>query len=84
MDAIQDYRLILYNDDTNSIAYIMARLIRFCMHEPIQAEQCALIADNTGKCIIKHGSYYAMENMKDQLSGLNIKVKVEQNESNLY
>ena len=54
------------------------------MHEPIQAEQCALIADNTGKCIIKHGSYYAMENMKDQLSGLNIKVKVEQNESNLY
>ena len=54
------------------------------MHEPSQAEQCALIADSVGQCTIKYGSYYAMENMKDQLAGLNIKVKLEINESNLY
>jgi ATP-dependent Clp protease adaptor protein ClpS len=62
----------------------MACLIRVCMHEPIQAEQCALIADNVGHCTIKYGSYYTMENMKDQLTGLNIQVKLEVNEGNMY
>jgi ATP-dependent Clp protease adaptor protein ClpS len=84
MDIIDDYKLILVNDEVNSFSYIMACLIRFCMHEPGQAEQCALIADTVGKCAIKHGSYYAMEEMKDQLAGLNIKAKVEINDSNLY
>lgn len=84
MDIIDDYKLVLLNDEVNSFPYIIACLIRFCMHEPTQAEQCALIADNVGKCAIKHGSYHAMENMKDQLAGLNIKAKVEINEGNLY
>jgi len=84
MEIIKDYKLILLNDEVNSFSYIMACLIRFCMHEPIQAEQCSLIADSVGQCTIKYGSYYAMENMKDQLAGLNIKVKLEVNEGNLY
>jgi ATP-dependent Clp protease adaptor protein ClpS len=84
MEIIKDYKLILLNDEVNSFPYIMACLIRFCMHEPIQAEQCALIADNVGHCTIKYGSYYTMENMKDQLTGLNIQVKLEVNEGNMY
>lgn len=84
MDINEDYKLVLLNDDFNNFQYIMACLIRFCMHDSIQAEQCAIIADNVGRCSIKHGSYYAMENMKDQLTSLNIKVKVEKNESNMY
>jgi len=84
MDIIDDYKLILFNDEVNSFPYIIACLIRFCMHEPTQAEQCALIADSIGKCAIKHGSYGAMENMKDQLVGFNIKAKVEINEGNMH
>ena len=84
MEIIKDYKLILLNDEVNSFPYIMACLIRFCMHEPIQAEQCALIADTVGHCTIKYGSYYTMENMKDQLTGLNIQVKLEVNEGNMY
>ena len=84
MDIVDDYKLILLNDEINSFSYIMACLIRFCGYEPGQAEQCALIADSVGRCAIKHGSYYAMEEMKDQLLGFNIKAKVEINEGNLY
>jgi len=84
MEINEDYKLVLLNDDVNSFSYVMACLIRFCMHEPQQAEQCAMIADNVGRCAVKHGSYYAMENMRDQLTGLNIQVKVEKNEGNMY
>ena len=58
MDIIEDYKLVLLNDDVNSFSYIMACLIRFCMHEPQQAEQCAMIADNVCRCTVKHGSFY--------------------------
>lgn len=84
MDINEDYKLILLNDEVNSFSYIMACLIRFCGHQPQQAEQCALIADSVGRCAIKHGSYFDMEEMKDRLSGLNIKTKLETNESNLH
>jgi ATP-dependent Clp protease adaptor protein ClpS len=84
MEVNQDYKLILYNDDVNSFTYIMACLIRFCMMEPQQAEQCTLIADLVGKCTVAHGSYYAMEDIQDKLTGLNVKVKLEKNESDMY
>ena len=84
MDIVDDHKLVLLNDDVNSFPYIMACLIRFCMYEPGQAEQCALIADSVGRCAIKHGSYFDMEEMRDKLAGLNIKTKVEINEGNMY
>ena len=80
MDIVDDYKLVLLNDEVNSFSYVMACLIRFCGYEPGQAEQCALIADSVGRCAIKHGSYYDMEEIKDRLSGLNIKTKLETNE----
>lgn len=84
MDIIEDHKLILLNDEVNSFSYIMACLIRFCGYEPGQAEQCALIADSVGRCAIKHGSYLDMIEVQVRLSGLNIKTKVENNESNMH
>ena len=52
MEDVKTHKLTVYNDDVNSYEYIMACLIRFCKHDPIQAEQCAIIAHNTGKCIV--------------------------------
>ena len=79
-----DYSLVLYNDDVNSFQYIMACLIRFCKMEPIQAEQCAVIADKTGKCVIKLGSWSELEDIQLALKEMNIKVKLEIDESYLY
>jgi ATP-dependent Clp protease adaptor protein ClpS len=47
--------LILFNDDHNTFEYVIESLIEVCLHEPPQAEQCALIAHYKGKCGIKTG-----------------------------
>lgn len=54
------HRLILLNDEVNNFDYVIACLIRFCKHDPIQAEQCALLTDKKGKCDITSGT---MDNM---------------------
>lgn len=57
MEDIKTHKLVLYNDSVNDYGYIMACLIRFCKHEPIQAEQCAIIAHNVGQCSVKSGDF---------------------------
>lgn len=48
--------LILHNDDVNSFDFVIETLIEVCQHEPLQAEQCALIAHYKGRCGIKSGT----------------------------
>ncbi len=53
--ASKEYNLILYNDDHNTFDHVIDSLIEVCQHDPVQAEQCTLIAHNKGKCSIKTG-----------------------------
>ncbi len=50
-------RLILYNDDVNTFDFVIETLIDVCEHDPLQAENCALIAHYKGRCPVKDGSY---------------------------
>lgn len=50
-------QLILYNDDVNTFDFVIDTLIDVCEHDPLQAENCALIAHFKGKCPVKNGSY---------------------------
>jgi len=87
MSNTKTHKLTMYNDDVNSYQYIMACLIRFCNHNPIQAEQCALIADNNGKCDIKTGSFIDMFELHATFDRVKIKTEVaeyEPNESYLH
>lgn len=78
------HKVILYNDDHNSFPYVMACLIRFCDHDPMQAEQCALLVHLSGKCAIKHGNYLDMFELSESLSNLDLKSSVEVHESHMY
>jgi len=84
MELPEDHRLILYNDDNHSFAYVMACLIKYCGHEPQQAEQCALVADLAGQCTIKHGCWAQISTMLEFLQAQGLKVTMEQDESNLH
>jgi ATP-dependent Clp protease adaptor protein ClpS len=84
MDIVDTHRLVMHNDDVHDFSYVMACLIRYCKHEPIQAEQCALITHNVGKCAIKHGSWDDMDDLSQELLSLDLKVTIEEHESNLY
>lgn len=51
------HNIILYNDDVNTFDFVIESLIRYCEHDPIQAEQCTFLVHYTGKCAVKKGSY---------------------------
>ena len=49
--------ILLYNDDINSFDHVINSLCKYCDHDSVQAEQCAWIVHNNGKCLVKKGSY---------------------------
>ncbi|MEZ4787320.1 MAG: ATP-dependent Clp protease adaptor ClpS [Flavobacterium haoranii] len=48
--------IILFNDDVNTFDHVIETLIKVCEHDPLQAEQCAILVHYTGKCGVKTGS----------------------------
>jgi ATP-dependent Clp protease adaptor protein ClpS len=48
--------LILYNDDHNTFDFVIETLIDVCEHDPMQAENCAMIAHFKGRCPVKSGT----------------------------
>jgi ATP-dependent Clp protease adaptor protein ClpS len=47
----------LFNDDVNTFDHVIECLVRICKHEPLQAEQSALIVHFKGKCCVKKGEH---------------------------
>lgn len=84
MELPEDHKLILFNDDVHSFAYVVACLIKFCGHEPQQAEQCALVADLAGQCTVKHGCWAQIATIKEFLEAVDLKVKMVENEDDMH
>ena len=57
----EGYKIIIYNDDVNTFDHVIESLMDLCAHTNIQAEQCAWIIHNSGKCDVKRGSYPDLE-----------------------
>jgi len=51
------HNLIVWNDDVNTFDWVIESLVDVCDHNPLQAEQCALIIHHKGKCGVKKGSF---------------------------
>lgn len=49
--------IVLYNDDINTFDWVIHCLIKYCKHQPEQAEQCAWLVHNNGKCVVKKGAF---------------------------
>jgi ATP-dependent Clp protease adaptor protein ClpS len=84
MEDVKTHKIILHNDKKNTFTYVMACLIRFCEHHPTQAEQCALLAHEMGKCTIKSGEFLEMLELSETLRNLDVITSVEQYESNMH
>lgn len=69
--------LILYNDDINTFDHVIKSLVEVCGHDPVQAEQCALIVHFKGSCDVKMGIFEVLNAMSRSLNlkGLNSKVE---------
>jgi hypothetical protein len=84
MEDIKTHKISIYNDAIHDFGYIIACLIKFCNHEPLQAEQSAIVANIAGKCHVKSGSYEEMVNIKTLFNKLEIKTKIEEYESSVH
>jgi ATP-dependent Clp protease adaptor protein ClpS len=84
MENTKTHELVLYNDNHHDFIYVMACLIRFCEHEPLQAEQCALITHNVGKCSVKTGEFLEMLEIKTNFEELELKTEIEAYESYMH
>ena len=60
--------IFLYNDEVNTFDHVIDSLCKYCDHDIVQAEQCAWIVHNKGKCLVKKGSY---EKLKPICNALN-------------
>lgn len=84
MDGVKTHFLTMYNDDVNSFDHIMGCLIRFCDHDPVQAEQCAIIAHHKGKCQIVSGSFDDMIFVQRDLEKRDIVTELHKYESHMH
>ena len=69
--------IILYNDDVNTFDHVIETLIRVCNHEPLQAEQCALLVHYKGKCTVKTGSIEELVPMCSALLDAGLSAEIE-------
>ena len=74
---VEQRDLIVYNDDFNTFDHVIDSLIKICDHHPLQAEQCALIVHNNGKCQVKRGDYDILASMCTALHDRGITAEVE-------
>jgi|APGre2960657373_1045057.scaffolds.fasta_scaffold153518_1 ATP-dependent Clp protease adaptor protein ClpS len=70
-------KLILLNDNVNSFDGVILALMEVCGYNIYQAEQCALIVHNTGKCIIKEGFIEELDKWRGELKRMGLKIKIE-------
>lgn len=72
-------KLVLHNDNHNSIDHIIFSLIEVCNHGPEQAEQAATIAHYKGACDVKLGTEEQLKDMAVEMMLRSITVTIETN-----
>ncbi len=72
-----EYTLILFNDEYNTFEHVIESLVEICDHDPVQAEQCALIAHHKGSCEIKSGIRKILLSMRRGLNDRNLSCEIK-------
>ncbi|MHC1707211.1 MAG: ATP-dependent Clp protease adaptor ClpS [Bacteroidales bacterium] len=69
--------LILHNDDHNTFDFVIDTLIEVCEHDPLQAEQCALVTHYKGKCTVKSGPFIELKLPSEEMIRRGLSVTIE-------
>ena len=73
---VAEKALFLINDDYNTFDYVIDCLVAICDHDPIQAEQCAVLVHYKGRCEIAIGKTEDLIPLQEDLSlyGLDVEI----------
>ena len=72
-----EHTLILFNDDYNTFDHVIESSIEICGHDPVQAEQCAVLAHHKGSCEVKAGTKNVLLSMQSGLLERNLTCEVK-------
>jgi ATP-dependent Clp protease adaptor protein ClpS len=72
-----NHALVVYDDDVNTFEHVIEVLMRICDHTEEQAEQCAHIVHNNGKCSVKEGDFADLIEMRRRIAEEKIGAQVE-------
>ncbi len=75
-DKVVNRKLVLIDDDYNTFDHVVDCLISLCDHEKIQAEQCAWIVHNNGKCMVKRGEFTKLKPICSALLDAGLSAKI--------
>ena len=73
---IDQYDLVVFNDEINTFDFVIETLIDVCGHTPEQAEQCTLLIHYKGKCAVKKGSFDELAPMRNDICRRGISAEV--------
>jgi ATP-dependent Clp protease adaptor protein ClpS len=76
VESVDLKELMLFNDDFNTFQHVIEMLCKYCEHESVQAEQCAWIVHNNGKCMVKRDEYSNIKPIYDALLDAGLSVKI--------
>jgi len=69
--------IVLYNDDVNTFDFVIKQLVKYCKHQPIQAEQCAYLVHYNGKCQVKAGTFDELKPICSALLNKGLTAEIE-------
>ncbi|MCB0429895.1 MAG: ATP-dependent Clp protease adaptor ClpS [Flavobacteriales bacterium] len=71
-------RLVVFNDDVNTFDWVIESLVEVCNHDPVQAEQCAILIHHKGQATVKEGEKRKLKPMCEALVDRGIDAVLEQ------
>jgi len=77
--ALDNWAIVLYNDDVNTFDWVIECLVKYCGHDTIQAEQCAWFVHSKGKYSVKIGSRNLLKPICEVLLEKGLSAKLEKN-----
>jgi ATP-dependent Clp protease adaptor protein ClpS len=69
--------IILWNDDVNSFDWVIESLVDVLGHNKLQAEQCAMMVHNSGKCSVKSGWIEELEPLAKKLEKRDLTITIQ-------
>jgi ATP-dependent Clp protease adaptor protein ClpS len=70
------YQLIVYNDDLHTFDEVIELLIGYAGHNPLQAQQCAMIIHNNGKYAVLEDKYDVCYDIMHDLAESGLRMEI--------
>lgn len=77
IDDLLENKLVVFNDDVNSFEWVQECFMKYLKHSPEQAEQCAVIIHNKGKCSVKTGTMEELKPLKTALDDAGLTTEIQ-------